>query len=76
MTGVFPQHRNKSLGRWLKAAMLDYVFHVDFRTVRWMVIVYVILFSLPVPAAYWASQHKQGLPGLPLRLRCFSSWRF
>jgi len=30
---------------WLLAsAMLDYVFHVDFRTVRWMVIVYVMLF--------------------------------
>jgi mycothiol synthase len=25
MTGVFPQYRNKSLGRWLKAAMLDKV---------------------------------------------------
>lgn len=25
MTGVFPQHRNKGLGRWLKAAMLDKV---------------------------------------------------
>jgi mycothiol synthase len=22
-TGVFPQHRNKGLGRWLKAAMLE-----------------------------------------------------
>jgi GNAT superfamily N-acetyltransferase len=25
MTGVFPQYRNKGLGRWLKAAMLDKV---------------------------------------------------
>ncbi len=25
MTGVFPDHRNKGLGRWLKAAMLDKV---------------------------------------------------
>ncbi len=25
MTGVFPEHRNKGLGRWLKAAMLDKV---------------------------------------------------
>lgn len=30
---------------WLLAsAMLDYIFHVDFRNVRWMVIVYVMLF--------------------------------
>ncbi len=25
MTGVFPEYRNKGLGRWLKAAMLDKV---------------------------------------------------
>jgi GNAT superfamily N-acetyltransferase len=25
MTGVFPQYRNKGLGRWLKAAMLERV---------------------------------------------------
>ena len=25
MTGVFPQYRNRGLGRWLKAAMLDKV---------------------------------------------------
>lgn len=25
MTGVFPEHRSKGLGRWLKAAMLDKV---------------------------------------------------
>jgi hypothetical protein len=25
MTGVFPQFRNKGLGRWLKASMLDKV---------------------------------------------------
>ena len=27
MTGVFPEYRNKGLGRWLKAAMLDKVIH-------------------------------------------------
>ena len=25
MTGIFPQYRNRGLGRWLKAAMLDKV---------------------------------------------------
>jgi len=25
MTGVFPEYRNKGLGRWLKAAMLEKV---------------------------------------------------
>jgi len=27
MTGVFPEYRNKGLGRWLKAAMIDKVLH-------------------------------------------------
>lgn len=27
MTGVFPQYRNRGLGRWLKAAMLERVLH-------------------------------------------------
>lgn len=27
MTGVFPEYRNKGLGRWLKAAMIDKILH-------------------------------------------------
>jgi hypothetical protein len=32
------------LAWFLVSAMLDYIFHVNFRSVRWMVIVYVVLF--------------------------------
>ena len=36
MTGVFPEYRNRGLGRWLKAAMLDKVLkeHPEVRYVR------------------------------------------